>query len=391
MNTMHLSRITALGASAMLAAAAAIGAAGPVLANDVIAVDAAAVPAAATGVPTAVASRPGTIVVTRHGGRSVTLFAKGERIRRVLAPGRRPATFTGLTAGRVYTVAIGGQPIGAVVALNAPTAASGLTVRTTDTPGTVTLTWRHRPSAATGGRAIRYDVRATSRTAPPVTATVTGALSTRLTGLATDAVYTFRVTPRNTAGAGRSTTAVMTRTLAQASSRPAASPVAEAPAPTQPPVAVTPVAVTPAPAPAPAPGPAPAPTPAPATKTIWVCPEGFTEVGNLCQKTAAYTYDTTPYTYHVDFIQTGTHVEYSTSPNGGTYYPAGQPQWNFGAAGYYKVVTDGYEVIVKDPKPAGYTDTGTEYTKLDPAPAGYLDDGTQWVLTVAKISKVVPA
>ena len=65
------------------------------------------------------------------------------------------------------------------MALDAPTAASGLTVRTTDTPGTVALTWRHRPTTATGGRAIRYDVRATSRTAPPVTATVTGALTTR--------------------------------------------------------------------------------------------------------------------------------------------------------------------------------------------------------------------
>ena len=139
MTTTFLSRVAALSASAALTAAigfgTALGTAAPALANDVIAVDGSTTaPVAAATVPTAVASRPGTIVVTHHGGRSVTLFAKGERIRRVLAPGSRPATFTGLTAGRVYTVAIGGQPIGAVVALDAPSAASGLTVRTTDTP-----------------------------------------------------------------------------------------------------------------------------------------------------------------------------------------------------------------------------------------------------------------
>ena len=256
MTTTYLSRITALVRDGRAGRGHRHrhrpGTAAPALANDVIAVDASTtVPVAAATVPTAVASRPGTIVVTHHGGRSVTLFAKGERIRRVLAPGSRPATFTGLTAGRVYTVAIGGQPIGAVVALDAPSAASGLTVRTTDTLGTVALTWRHRPTTATGGRAIRYDVRATSRTAPPVTTTVTGALTTRLTGLDADAVYAFRVTPRNSAGTGRSTTATMSRTLAEASGRPASPPVAMAPAPAP----VQPAAAAPVTSPTPPPAP----------------------------------------------------------------------------------------------------------------------------------------
>ena len=103
MNTTHHTR-TALAALALAAVTTlSMAAAGPaaadvpataVLADDVIAADttvAEAAPAVAV-VPTAVASRPGAITVTNHGGRSVALFAKGERIRRILAPGSRPAT-----------------------------------------------------------------------------------------------------------------------------------------------------------------------------------------------------------------------------------------------------------------------------------------------------------
>jgi hypothetical protein len=183
----------------------------------------------------------------------------------------------------------------------------------------------------------------------------------------------------------------MGRSLAQASGRPTSPPVAQTPVAQTPTTVPVPQVPTATPVPAAAPAPAPAPAPRPTTRTIWVCPDGFAEVGGLCQKTAAYSYDTKSYSYHVEFIQTGTHVEYSASPNGGTYYPAGQPQWDFGPAGYYKVVTDGYEQIVKDPMPEGYTDTGTEYTRRNPAPEGYLDDGTQWVLTVAKVAREVPA
>ena len=355
MITTYLTRIAALGATAALAAALGIGTAAPALADDVIAIDTTtAAPVAAAAVPTALASRPRTIVVTHHGGRSVTLFAKGERIRRVLAPGSRPATFTGLTAGRIYTVAIGGQPIGSVVALDRPTAASGLTVRTTGTPGTVALSWRHRATTATGGRAVRFDVRATSTGAPTVTATVTGTPKAVLTGLDVDAIYTFRVTPRNNAGAGRATTATMGRSLAQAGGRPASTPVAQTP------VAQTPttVPVTQVPA-APAdartgtgtrsgararrPGRRPGPSGcAPTASPRWAA----------CARRPLPTPTTRCRTRTTsEFVQTGTHVEYSGSPNGGTYYPAGQPQWDFGPAGYYKVVTDGYEQIVKDPMP----------------------------------------
>lgn len=406
MNTTYLSRLAVVGLTAALAGALTIGFSAPasaneVIANDVIASDTTVVAAtpSVSAVPTARASRPRTITVTNHHGRSVTLFAKGERIRRVLAPGARPATFTGLTAGRVYTVGIGGEPIGAVVALDRPAAASGLTVRTTATPGTVALSWRHRPTTATGGRAIQYQVRATSRTAPPVTATATGALRSTLTGLDPDAVYTFSVTPRNNAGTGRATTAAMRRTLAQATGATiATTPGSATPGATTPgattPAVEAPVTPTPSPAPAqPAPAPAPAPAPRPTSTTIYLCPEGYVTSGELCRLTKAYTFHTvvvtSPYTYHQQFTQTGTDAFFSADcSTGGVYYTTGDR-----GAGCYRWQPTGYYTTVKDAPPAGYTDDGTQYAKdtqvKDALPEGFTDDGTQWVRTVAKEAKVV--
>ena len=94
-------------------------------------------------------------------------------------------------------------------------------------------------------------------------------------------------------------------------------------------------------------------------------------------------------------MQTGSHVEYSTSGNG-TYYA--QNAWNpndGSPAGFYAVVADGYYASAKDAPPTGFTDSGSEYTKStqvkDAAPAGYADNGTQWVLTAPMEAKVVPA
>ena len=391
MNTTHHTRtaLAALGLATLTALS--IAAATPAAANDVIATDttvAEAAPAVAV-VPTAVASRPRTITVTHHGGRSVTLFAKGERIRRVLAPGAKPATFAGLTAGRTYTVAIGGEPIGAVVALDAPTAASGLQVRTTGTPGAVLLTWRHAPTAATGGRAISYDVTATSAGAPTVRATVRGARTATLTGLQTDARYSFRVVPRNSAGTGKATAATMSRTLGELTGSTVAT--APAPAPSSPAPSV-PVASVPAPAPA------PAPAPRPSTRTVWVCPDGYTETDGMCRMTKAYTYheevETSPYTYHseqqlntimVPATHNGTIWTWSC-PSG---YSDGGGQWGVG------VCKGAVTAQVKDAPPAGWYDTGSAYGHAidvqDPMPEGYLDDGTQWVRTAAKIAREVPA
>ena len=395
--TGHFVRRAGLAAIAGLALVLPVGLAAPASAEEVIASDStiAAVPAAVAAVPTAVASRPRTITVTNHRGRSVTLFAKGERIRRVLAPGSRPVTFTGLTPGRTYTVAIGGEPIGAVVALDAPTAASGLTVRTTSTPGTVQLSWRHTPTTGTGGRAIGYDVAATGAGTPALTTRTVGARSATLTGLDPKVLYTFTVTPRNSAGRGKATRAVMTRPLAQISG---AAEVPSAPAPTVSAPAPGPVpapapTVATAPEPAPAPRPAPAPAPAPATKTIYRCPEGYVTMGELCQQTKAYTYHTqtltSPYTYSQKFTQTGTDFYFSADcSTGGVYYANGDQ-----GAGCYRWQPTGYYTTVKDAPPAGYTDDGTQYAKdvqvKDDLPEGWTDDGTQWVRTTVKEAIVV--
>ena len=98
-----------------------------------------------------------------------------------------------------------------------------------------------------------------------------------------------------------------------------------------------PVQTTPAPAPAPAPGPAPGPAPAPApapgpsTKTIYVCPDGYTDTGDACQKTTPYTYDVVAYTYHLEDVygwgQTGWDYSYgycSGAGNSGNW-PNGDP------------------------------------------------------------------
>jgi hypothetical protein len=168
------------------------------------------------------------------------------------------------------------------------------------------------------------------------------------------------------------------------------------------PVAVVQVsAPAPVPAPAPAPAPAPGPAPAPATKTIYVCPDGYTEAGSLCEKLTAYTFHdvttTSPYTYHQQFVQTGSHITFSTDgSNGGTYYA--KDAWNSSdgsAEGFYAVIPDGYNISVKDAPPTGFTDDGSKYTKTekikDSAPTGYTDNGSSWVTTAAKIAKVVPA
>ena len=401
MTTTHRTRTAVFGLTSSLATAALVlGLAAPATANDLIAADttvAEAAPAVAA-VPMAVASRPRTITVSHHDGRSVTLFAKGERIRRVLAPGTKPVTFTGLTAGRTYTVAVGGEPIGAVVALDAPTAASGLQVRTTSTPGTVRLSWRHSPTSRTGGRSIAYDVSATGRGVPAVRTSVRGVRTAELGGLDLDARYTFSVVPRNSAGRGRATSAAMSRTLGETTGstvatrpeQPTAAPTTPSPSP-----APTPA---PTPTPAPVPAPAPAPAPRPSTKTIWVCPDGYTETEGVCRQTAAYTFhtevETAPYTFHpeqqlntitVPATHNGTIWTWSC-PSG---YSDGGGQWGVG------VCKGTVTVSVKDAPPTGWYDTGSAYAHdvevKDAMPDGYLDDGTQWVRTTAKIAREVPA
>lgn len=370
----------ALAAGALVLGLASPATAGEVIAAEVVATAPAPSAVVAATVPSAVASKPRTITVSNHRGKSVVLFAKGEQIRRNLSPGTKPATFTGLTAGRVYTVSVGGQPIGTVVALDAPSAASGLRVSTTERPGTVALEWQHKATRATGGSDVEFVVTATSAAAPEVSAAVRGVHAAELAGLDPQALYSFTVTPRNTAGSGKATKAAMTRTLAQLTG----TPTKTVDTPTSPAPRATESTPTPAPAPAPAPG--------PSTRTIWVCPDGYSEVAGQCQTTLAYTFhnetETRAYTY--TWTQTGTRRNTQNETCGYLPDAYGNPVVQCWGAYDEPVYSN-----VKDGTPSGYTDNGTAWVRTvqvkDTAPTGYADNGTQWVKTAAKVERTVPA
>jgi antitoxin (DNA-binding transcriptional repressor) of toxin-antitoxin stability system len=317
-----ITTIAGLGLASVLAAV-------PATAQDVIATDASGTPVAEAAQPKATqpqatASIPRGIVVARPGGSAVTLTAKGQPTLRKPRPGNSPAVFTGLHAGTSYTVSVGGRVVGHVTAVDRPKPAAGLSVTTAATAGTVDLKWRYSATAATGGRQISFDVAAMPTTGSTVTTTVSGRTSAQLTGLDPKALYTFSVTPRNTAGKGAPSTAVMHRSLAELTGGSTDAPKGATP-PTPAAVAIPVPAATPA-----TPAPAPAPAPRPSSVTIYVCPDGFSEVGGLCQKTLAYTFHTetvtTPYTYHQDAVQTGTVEHYSADcSGGGVYYPNNNP------------------------------------------------------------------
>lgn len=295
--------------------------------------------------PVAVASLPRGIVVTRHDGKPVALFAAGQPPLRKSRPGSAPATFTGLTAGTSYTVIVGGSAIGRVVAVDRPQAATRLVVRATTPTGNVNVNWNYRDLKSTGGANVTFLLRATSPTAPTVATRVARMRSATLSGLAPTALYTFSVTPINSAGGGRATTARMTKTLAEISS----ASVPTAPAPT----------LTPTPTPTPAPA-------APATRTIYVCATDYVENSSgTCTRTL-------PFTYHQ--VATGPApilVSYETIARA---CPAGYNLEDYGWVMYCRLYGPIPTIAVKDPTPAGFT-----------------DNGNAWVRTVPKDAVVVPA
>jgi hypothetical protein len=364
--------------------------------DDVIAADTSAVaadvalPAAgriAAASMTALASAPRTIVVTNHGIRPVSLYAKGERRRAINPRSAGPVRFTGLTAGRTYVVIVGGAELGRLVAVDRPSAAAGLTVRATAEAGSVALTWRHRASVPTGGADVWFDVSATSPGRPTVRTRAVGTRSARLVGLDRTALYVFSVVPRNSAGAGAASKARMTRTLSAL--RPDTD--APAPGPTAPAATSAPtptLTATPEPA-SPPPPLAPGPT-APSTRTIYVCPTGSTETSShACVVTKAYTLSTKPYTFHEEITAPSVVVaEYATTVRA---CPGGYNLEDYGWVMYCRRYSAPTKKQVKDPAPAGYTDDGAAWVKRDAAPAGFIDDGTQWVKTVPKVAQIVPA
>ena len=344
------------------------------------------------------ANHIGAITVSGHTSGILAARSKGHATRAMRATIGRPAVLTQLDSGTRYQVTLNGKRIGFANVVGQVGATNELKVETTDVVSEVSLTWTHTVNKGEG-LPVMFTVSAYATKHPEVK-TVTVDNHIVLKGLNPNVKYTFTVTASNSASSGRVSTAVMQRTLSEISGVSIEIPIAQSVA-TPPKATTAPAPVTtPVSGPASDPAPVAAPSvPQPTTRIIFVCPDGFTEVGSLCQKTLAYTFHavitTRPLTFHQQFIQTGSHIDFSTSPNGGTFY--NRDQWNpsdGSPEGFYAVVPDGYSITVKDSPPAGFTDGGTSYTKTDNvkdiAPLGYADNGTAWVMTTAKLSKVVP-
>jgi hypothetical protein len=232
-----------------------------------------------------------------------------------------------------------------------------------------------------------------------------------LRGLDPTVLYSFTVTPHNLLGEGRASVARMDQSLAEISGV-AVPATEEAPEdaeqeriPAEPPVA-------PPPSPGPAPAAAPAPQPArhspvaskPQTRTVWVCPDSFTDIDGVCTQSMGYTFhdetQTQDYTYTSnrrreqcygdgcpgsEYVNSGTNWDGTCSQ--GTLHDGRCHWWTTG----HKWVT--YQV--KDAPPMGWYDDGSQYATdvevRDETPAGWSDNGSEWIRTTAKVSKTVPA
>ena len=276
-------------------------------------------------------------------------------------------------------------------------------------PGTAVLTWA-APRTRTKFTVMATPVKRPSA-ARMLKATAGPVIS--FAGLDENARYTFTVTPQVGTFTGPTSRLLMTATLKQlrglsiADQLKSVNTATNSPT-TQPAITtalagavVSPVAQAstssasstqsqPAAAPA-----APAP---PRTRTVYVCPDGFTDVSGTCTTTLPYTYSTLAYTFHqepytvtvqdpptvyaADRAQsTGTLCPWGGSPN------AGGDLCSIAGGTHQETRYN----TVKDSTPAGFTDTGTEWKKKNAGPTGYSDDGTQWVKTTARIATEVPA
>lgn len=318
------------------------------------------------------------IVVTQHGGKPVVVSSPGQRTITQRAKASAPLRFTGLVPGKSYTVRIGSSSRTVVPVGNAG-AATGLVV-TSSAPDRVELAWVHPQTPKNGGNAVSYAITATAPGQQPVEESVVGARTATLTGLNPEALYTFTVTPRNSASVGKPTRATMTRTLRQIhGSNPSPTPT-----PSAPPPSITVVS----------------PGPGPATQTIYICPTGYRDNGADCIRTQPYTYSTQPYTYstraytfHNETYQVNIGPCVVPMPDGGSaiYENCTETRTRSVKDPTPFGWTDtGNEWVKKDPTPSGWQDTGSGWAKKDPTPSGWMDDGTQWIQATSKIAKVVP-
>lgn len=333
--------------------------------------------------PHAEATLVNGIQVTQHAGQLVTLSSRGQPTVTKRARTGAPLRFTGLIPGKAYTVRIGSSTR-TVVPVGKVGDASGLVV-TSSAPDRVELAWVHAQNPQNGGSAVSYEIQASAPGQPTIEETVVGTRTAVLTDLDPDALYTFTVTPRNSASVGKATRATMTRTLKQihgTNPNPAPSQVTTPAAPS-----ITVVV------------PPPGPTP-PSTQTIYICPTGYRDNGADCVRTQPYSYATQPYTYstraytyHNETYQVNIGSCVVPMPDGGsaiydncmeTRTRSVKDPTPFGW------IDTGNEWVKKDPTPSGWIDTGTGWAKKDPTPSGWMDDGTQWVQATSKIPKVVP-
>ena len=394
----------------VIASSSAIDAASPVKSVSVLPAAAIRAIANAPRVIT-VTARPGTGIMLSS-GKSVPIFTR--------ASARGYVVFRELTPGQTYLIQSMGKDSSrariSVTALTAMRAPARLTATTTDQRTSIKLTWQHTPTRATGGAAVGFRLTATplDSSLATITKDVRNVRSIVLTGLSPDARYTFTLTPRNSAGSGKSATATMNRTLAEihggnSTSTPTTlAPAADASlAPIKTPVAPVITQFTnPANATPPVAPPPPSSPPPPATRTIYVCPDDFTETGDICTQTKAYTYspvtETTPYTYSTDsryescsgpdcpgsvYQDFGTDWSGTTCPRGGTMHGGQCLGWTGG--------NKWVNYQVKNAPPLGWHDDGAAFARViqvkDPMPAGFADDGTNWIKSASKIARVVPA
>ena len=383
-------------AAAILISGAAVFTAAPANAAQVVATDQSGVVIAQdqTAMLQATPSAPRAITVTTEPGTLVTINAKGVKPQTKVANKDGQATFTKLTAGKDYTVSTNDDYVTVRPVIKVGRA-SDLTVMTTDQLGTVDLTWNHKATKARGGDTIGYSVTATpagnanSDVEPiSVEASTTKA---ELNGLDPAVIYSFSITPHNALGDGKPSVARMSRSLAA---------ITGITGPSQAPESAAQEADTdnspapdpaPQPAPVPAPKPGPAPAPKPSTKTIYVCPDGYSDVKGVCTQMKDYTFhtttDTQPYSYHDEFVETNRiwHDDPFNPHNGCAYTVHGDrcQGWEI----------QGYNTKVKDAAPSGWTDNGSTYERQvevkDATPTGWSDNGSQWIRTAAKVEKVV--
>ena len=351
---------------------------------------------------TAVPTAPRAVTVTTSPNTRVTLKAPRTKTRSAKTNDKGIATFTKLKAGKKYTVTADGETATVVPVLKVGRARD-LTIMTTSEPGTITATWAHATSKAHGGLTIGYTLTAMPVEVPvgeadgvavggpdvPSISVETDSTEAVLRGLDPRVLYSFTVTPHNPLGVGKASVARMDRSLAEVSeiAVPAADDgdsdsAQEAPS-TEPPTA--PVATSP-------PASTQAVTRAPLTRTIWVCPDAFSDVDGVCTQNRAYTFhtetETTAYTYHDEFVETNRiWHDHAFNPHNGCAYTVHGDRcmgWEI----------QGYTTKVKDDAPSGWTDNGTAYARdvdvKDATPDGWSDNGTEWIQTAAKVARTVP-